>query len=499
MQFCPTKSESGLARPKGQADLHSGPESDHGRDRQARNVGDLNRDGPASSAGRTGKDLPKGQTGEMGLIRPGFPADRQRGGRFARTEPGSDPRSSPISSEIEPAMLLIRLDSLRSDMTLARPVLHPDRDDLILLNAGYVLDEPMIQKLAEMGVTNVWIRVPGFEEVQAEADDQISRNHMELYRILTRSIHDLEPRVAVKLNVQQYEGAVHMMLSSIIDRPHHDVVTNELLSCGPQLTGHMANCSYLALLLGAHLTGYLRDQRRNLPSGVAENTEQLGLGALLHDIGKLNMPDELFAKTILDDEAESPEYRFHVRSGYEAVREYLSPVAANVVLHHHERFDGNGFPGRQGPQDETLPNIGTNIHVFSRILAVVDVFDRLLCPGGRPVPTIVAIDGLRSERFNGWFDPMIIDALLRLVPPFMIGSVVTLRDGQEAAVVANHPEAPCKPTVRVLKEGPTGPLASTRQLDLRMCRDLSIAEVNGVNVEPYLYAGEFEPESVSAA
>ena len=81
----------------------------------------------------------------------------------------------------------------------------------------------------------------------------------------------------------------------------------------------------------------------------------------------------------------------------------------------------------------------------------------------------------------------------------MIGLVVRLSDSQEAAVVANHPEAPCKPTVRVLKEGPKGPLASTRQLDLRMCRDLSIAEVDGVNVEPYLYTGEFEPESVSAA
>ena len=82
-------------------------------------------------------------------------------------------------------------------------------------------------------------------------------------------------------------------------------------------------------------------------------------------------------------------------------------------------------------------------------------------------------------------------------PLFMIGSVITLSDGQEAAVIANHPEAPCKPKLRILKQGAEGPLASQRQLDLRMCPDLSIAEADGVDVRPYLYEGQ--SESASAA
>jgi HD-GYP domain-containing protein (c-di-GMP phosphodiesterase class II) len=396
-------------------------------------------------------------------------------------------------------MLLVRLDSLRPQMKLAKPVLHPDRDDLVLLNQGYVLNQGMIRKLTGMGVTHVWISVPGFEGVQNSVSQEVCHDHMQLYQILNRSIKDLEPRVAVKLNVKQYQSAVHKMLCSIIDRPNHDVVTNDLMMCGPQLAGHMANCSYLALLLGAHLSGYLRDQRAVLPAGVADNTEHLGLGALLHDIGKLNMPDSLRDSCILDKDVDTPEYRLHVTTGFEAVHEYISPTAATIVLHHHERYDGQGFPGREetmGSQRQPLAE--NSIHVFSRIVAVVDAFDRLLCAEGRNVPTIAAIHGIRSKRFKGWFDPVIVEALLRIVPPFMVGSLVRLSDGIEAVVVVNHPEAPCRPTVKLLKDGEDGSPAASRQLDLRMCRDLTIAEADGVDVSKYVFTGECEPRKEAA-
>ncbi|MAE64869.1 MAG: hypothetical protein CMJ18_11425 [Phycisphaeraceae bacterium] len=394
-------------------------------------------------------------------------------------------------------MLLIRLSAVQPRMKLARPVLHPDRDNLILLNTDFELDEKMVCKLRSMNVTHVWIQVPGFEGIQHDVDENICRSHLELYQILNRSIESLEPRVAVKLEVSQYQSAVHRLLGNIIDRPHHDVVTNDLMMCGPQLAGHMANCSYLSLLLGAHLTGYLKNQRRALPAAVAQRTEQLGLGALLHDIGKLNMPDELRQASVFDDLADTNEYRMHARSGYEAVHELISPAGATVVLHHHERYDGTGFPGRQDSEDDA-GIAGDSIHVFSRIVAVVDVFDRLLTHNGSIGPTIAAIRGIRHPRFNGWFDPTIVEALLRLVPPFMIGSQVRLSDGSEAAVVANHPEAPCRPTVRLIRAMAQGPAASDRQLDMRMCRDLHVAEVDGLDVTPYVYKGAFEDTDVAA-
>lgn len=397
-------------------------------------------------------------------------------------------------------MLLVPAESLRPGMKIARPVLHPDRGDLLLLNEGYILDSTTIHSLVSHAVPFVWIAFPGLEDLEG-GDDRVARGHIALCQALNQSIDSLEQRVLVNLNVQHYKRAVHQMLGTIIDCPEHDPLTHQLMMCGPRLTGHMANCSYLALLVGAHLAGYLRRQRRSLPADLAENTAQLGLGALLHDIGKINMPDETRLVCVLDPESQAAAYRMHAQAGYEEVREYVSPVAANVVLNHHQRYDGKGFPRVDrggGVGAEALE--GQRIHVFSRITAVVDAFDHLLCPAGRVLPTLVAIHHLRQPRFEGWFDPVIVEALLRIVPAFMVGQVVRLSDGHEAVVMATHEDSPCRPTVKLLS-GPMsepGAKATGRPIDLRMALKVQIAEVDGVDVRPYLFTGEFEPEAKAA-
>lgn len=398
-------------------------------------------------------------------------------------------------------MLLVDVESLRPSMKLARPVIHPDRRDLLLLNEGYVLDAPMIAHLATHGIPHVWISFPGLEEIEPQISERVSASHIRLYDVLNQSVDSLERRVQVKTNITHYKRAVHQMLAEIVNDPFHDLITNQLKLCGPRLAGHQANCAYMALLVGAHLSGYLRTQRRALPADVAENTAQLGLGALLHDVGKVSMSDELRDSTILDEQAAWPEYRFHTQCGYQEVRDHVSPVAANIVLHHHQRFDGTGFPAvAKSFRPDPEPLSEQRIHVFSRVVAVVDVFDHLLCPGGRPTPAIVAISQIRSDRFRGWFDPVILEALLRLVPPFMIGQMVQLSDGRNAVVVANHPESPCRPTVKVLTAPPTetSSRAESRPLDLRMSRSASVAIVDGVDVRPFLFQGEFEPTQAAA-
>lgn len=396
-------------------------------------------------------------------------------------------------------MLLVPLASIREGMVLAQPVFHPSSSDLVLLNTGYVLDQEMITRLADFRLSHVWVEFPGLEEIGQEANERINRGHMALYHALQGSVDKLERRVAVKVNLHQYKKAVRHMLTEIVADPDHEVITHQLATCCPLLSGHLANCCYLSLLIGAHMSGYLRAERSTLPAHVAENTGQLGLGALLHDIGKLPMPDELRSRCILDPEGEWREYRLHVIAGYDEVREHLPVVAANVVLNHHQRFDGSGFPKRES-RDKARPPAplkGRNIHIFSRIVSVVDAFDHFLCPRGGMVPTIIAIHQLRSEQVRGWFDPVVVEALLRLVPPFMVGSTVTLSDGTEAVVVGNHPEAPCRPLVKLL----SGPICDRetrvkgRLLDLRMCRNLCVAGVDGYDVRPYLFSGELEPSA----
>jgi HD-GYP domain-containing protein (c-di-GMP phosphodiesterase class II) len=244
----------------------------------------------------------------------------------------------------------------------------------------------------------------------------------------------------------------------------------------------------MGLLLGAHMSGYLRQQRKALPPAVAEDTHRLGLGAMIHDIGKAELQPSLRDKSILDPESDSTEYRYHTLIGFEQVRGKLPATVTHIVLHHHQRYDGSGFPDRVDPvsNEKKPPSAGDAIHIFCRIVALLDAFDRLLWNGkdDKPRPTVYALADLLSPRFEGWFDPVVVSYLLRLVPPFMIGSVVQLTDGQHAVIVDNHAESPCRPTVRVLTDSifRRGARVKRKALDLRVIDDLRVAGVDGQNV-----------------
>ncbi len=388
-------------------------------------------------------------------------------------------------------MLLIPTKALKVGMTLAQPILHPLCDSCVLLTKGAKLKSDYIDRLHKMNVEYVWVDFAGLEEIDGSVNVGISHDHLLLYQAINDSVNQIERTVEIKLNLFQYRKAVRSMLTSIVEDPHHEVMTHQLASCGSVLTGHSANCSYLALLVGAHMTGYLRKQRSALPPEVASNTSELGIGALLHDIGKTCMPDDMLSKSILDPESELPEFQMHARAGYEQAHEHLSVVSSNIILNHHQRYDGTGFPHPKQKEGRrpSEPMAKDNIHIFARIVAVVDVFDHLLCPDGKIVPTIQAIRQMRQPRFAGWFDPVIVETLLRLVPPVQIGTTVTLSNGDEAVVLKNHTETPCLPLVGLLSNelGQEGTKVTGRQLDLRMCPTIDIAAVNGVDVRPYVF------------
>ena len=385
-------------------------------------------------------------------------------------------------------MLLIPTRALKEGMQIAQPVFHPKREEIILLEPGYALSETIISRLVDLDIRYVWVDFPDLEDIDDRINPQVALDHMTLYRELRGAIGRLKRRVALEMNFTDYRRAIEKILLDIVADPNHQVLTNNLAECGTQMAGHMANCCYMALLLGAHMSGYLRQQRKALPPAVAEDTHRLGLGAMIHDIGKAELPPSLRDKSILDPESESPEYRYHTLIGFEQVRGKLPATVTHIVLHHHQRYDGSGFPDRIDPvsNEKKPPSAGGSIHIFCRVVGLLDAFDRLLWNGkdDKPRPTVYALADLLGPRFEGWFDPVVVSYLLRLVPPFMIGSVVQLTDGQHAVIVDNHAESPCRPTVRVLTDSifKRGARVKRKAVDLRVIDNLRVAGVDGQNV-----------------
>ena len=132
-------------------------------------------------------------------------------------------------------------------------------------------------------------------------------------------------------------------------------------------------------------------------------------GAILHDVGKIGIPDAILRKPGKLDRDEWEEMQRHPQMGYDMLRDipFLKP-ALDIVLAHQERFDGNGYPNGLK---------GTEIPLGARIFAVVDTFDAMT--SDRPYRAALSIEEACAEiaRCAGTqFDPSVSEAFLR-VPP----------------------------------------------------------------------------------
>ncbi len=135
----------------------------------------------------------------------------------------------------------------------------------------------------------------------------------------------------------------------------------------------------------------------------------VGRGALLHDIGKIGVPDAILLKAGKLTPGEWVEMRKHPQIGYDILRsiEFLGP-SAEVVLCHQERWDGGGYP--RGLAGDAIP-------LAARVFAIADTFDAMTT--NRPYRRGLPVEAARAEiaRFSGTqFDPRCADAFLSMRP-----------------------------------------------------------------------------------
>jgi ribonuclease P protein subunit RPR2 len=161
---------------------------------------------------------------------------------------------------------------------------------------------------------------------------------------------------------------------------------------------HAERVTTLALLLAAEVA----------PELTAD--PELEYGFLLHDLGKIGVPDAILLKPGPLTRREMEEMRYHPILGEKIVAgiPYLNGVARQVVAAHHERWDGSGYPrGLAGPR----------IPLSARIFAVADAFDAMT--NDRPYRKALTFQVSVSEIVQGagtQFDPALVDAFVELAP-----------------------------------------------------------------------------------
>ena len=347
-------------------------------------------------------------------------------------------------------------------MVLALPVHHPCRKASVLLRSGLELDDTLAHRLRELGLRDIWIRYPGTEELSKYISPQIFEARAQLAGRIADAFAEAGQQSHARLDFGPYRSAVGSLLDTILADGRAALFMEEILAHGEPTLRHASNVCFLSLLVGLVLDEYLISQRSRLSPIEARDVTALGLGAMLHDVGMLRLsPDTLdrWASSGGTGNEDDPHWQQHVVIGHQLVRETTGPAASAVVLHHHQRFDGSGFPERHRTDGARVPVVGHDIHVFARIVGACDLFDRLRfgpdAPGDRggaePVmSTVRALRMMQQPPYSAWVDPVVLEALLDVVPPFAPGTIVRLSNGMQCFVRECDPLNPCRPVVQAV-------------------------------------------------
>lgn len=173
----------------------------------------------------------------------------------------------------------------------------------------------------------------------------------------------------------------------------------------------------------------------------------LALGGLLLDIGKITVPVPILAKPSELNPAERWFVDRHVQQGFSLVRlsNAVDTRVTDMVLGHHERIDGDGYPRQLG---------GTEIPLFARMASIVDTYDAITL-NRRYAPAMSAHDALRhlNHERGQRFDAALVDEFVQALGVYPTGTRVQLVDGSSGIVCAQNPEWPLRPTVLLTHDG----------------------------------------------
>lgn len=392
-------------------------------------------------------------------------------------------------------MIRLSLAQLREGMELARPLLNPADPSHVLLKRGFVLKPSIIKSLQRFGIRECWIRNERLGFLEDLITSDLHESQRQALVTIRKSFEGMLTGSVQELPIDLFENAVHGLIVAIKNAKATFSLMENLSSIDNRLFSHSANVCYLSILMGIRLEEYVISQRKDLGMAHAKELDNLGLGALIHDIGRLFLPESIQVKsTGMYTAAEVEELRLHPEKGYQIARGRVEPSARNVVLNHHQRWDGNGYPARKDPQSGNAmpPLSGDKIPVFSRVVAIANHYDAGTMEYVRPLTHKTSVQTLYEMRYvtcRGWFDPEIEKVFYRLVPPFPIGSKVTLSSRHEAAVVDFNPDTPCQPTVAILTDRQGHPLPPGKdvEINLKDTPDVYIKDFEGQNVSRYLF------------
>jgi HD-GYP domain-containing protein (c-di-GMP phosphodiesterase class II) len=374
-------------------------------------------------------------------------------------------------------MRRVPIDQLKTGDRLGKDV-YAKLDALPLLRAGVRVSDSYRQSLERAGVTAVWI-----DDVVSEGIEPLEVLDEGTKKRATSAIHDAFRDVSETLQnggtlsadtVQEMQDVAEMIVRDVSSNIHSALALSDLANADGYTLKHSLAVTTLGLSIGMRVMrkyGWVDVHGKRRYDGIEDRLLVLGVGLLLHDIGKLAVPQEILKKPGPLNDEEWRAMKEHPTLGFQILKkaEEISPLARAVVRSHHERWNGKGYPDGQA---------GTEIHQFARIAAAADVFDALTSDRSyrRAMAVHEGYDFIISRRGID-FDPEVVDTFATFIAPYPPGTPVVLSDGRRGLVKEARPDAVKTPIVRVIVDASGAPIPPV-EVDLAQARELTIVSTD---------------------
>jgi len=328
-------------------------------------------------------------------------------------------------------MRLVNTRYVVEGSVLARPVINSS--GRILLQSGVRVTASYIGRLMAMGYDVLFIEDDRLEDVEFHMSIT-GQTREAAYKTIENVSKYIESGNESALKESNVRATVQQMLNDLLYSS--DVLGNltEIQGYDDYTFHHSINTTILGLVLG-------------MASGFSEHKLlEFGMGVLMHDIGKIQVPASILNKKTPLLPEEFDEIKRHSTIGFDILRRNndFSLLSAHVAFQHHEKWDGSGYP--RGLK-------GSEIHEYGKLAAVADVYEALTSRRiyRKAIEPNDAFEYIVSQS-DKHFDPLVLDVFKKHIAIYPSGSGVLLSNGQRGNVVKQNPAFPNRPLVRVFYE-----------------------------------------------
>ena len=392
--------------------------------------------------------------------------------------------------ELRPGMLVEKLDrawfttpflrhkmTITSDQQIAQLKACGVQTLIVSLEAEEVKEGPVVESgitdepavPAEKETASVPPVVPYDEELPA------ARQVYQAAKIVIQdAMHDV--RFGRAINVDAVRKVVSDMMDSVFRNPDALSSLSRLKQFDEYTFYHSVNTALLAMSVGRSL-GFDRSA-----------LHVVGVGTLLHDIGKMKIPLEVLNKPGRFEAHEMEIMKQHVLRGVEVLNSTtgLGDSYVQPALEHHERVNGAGYPHRRAKHD---------ISQFGLITAIVDIYDAMTSDRcyHKGQPAHQALQFLYRLSLEGHLDSTLVQRFIQVVGVYPVGSVVELNTGETGIVKRVNHHAPLAPIVLLVRSAGNTLLSKPNEQDLSLQAETSPRNIMAVlppqqaGIDPTLY------------